>query len=88
MAWSIGSNDVANSMATAVGAKAITFRQAVLIAGILNFVGAVFVGSHVTETVKGNIVQPSMIPDLHTLLLGFIASLLAAAIWVTLSTWK
>jgi len=88
MAWSIGSNDVANSMATAVGAKAITFRQAVLIAGILNFVGAVFVGSHVTETVKGNIVQPSMIPDLHSLLLGFIASLLAAAIWVTLSTWK
>jgi len=75
-------------MATAVGAKAITFRQAVLIAGILNFVGAVFVGSHVTETIKGNIVQPSMIPDLHTLLLGFIASLLAAAIWVTLSTWK
>ena len=88
MAWSIGSNDVANSMATAVGAKAITFRQAVLIAGILNFVGAVFVGSHVTETIKGNIVQPSMIPDLHSLLLGFIASLLAAAIWVTLSTWK
>jgi len=88
MAWSIGSNDVANSMATAVGAKAITFRQAVLIAGVLNFVGAVFVGSHVTETIRGNIVKPSTISDPHTLLLGFIASLLAAAIWVTLSTWK
>jgi len=88
MAWSIGSNDVANSMATAVGAKAITFKQAVLIAGILNFVGAVFVGSHVTETIKGNIVQPYTISDPHSLLLGFIASLLAAAIWVTLSTWK
>ena len=35
MAWSIGANDVANSMATAVGAKAITFRQAVVIAGVL-----------------------------------------------------
>jgi len=88
MAWSIGSNDVANSMATAVGAKAITFRQAVLIAGVLNFVGAVFVGSHVTETIRGNIVKPSTISDPHALLLGFIASLLAAAIWVTLSTWK
>ena len=39
MAWSIGANDVANSMATAVGSKAITFKQAVIIAGVLNFVG-------------------------------------------------
>ena len=49
MAWNIGANDVANSMASAVGAKAITIRQAVLIAGILNVVGAVFIGSHVTN---------------------------------------
>jgi PiT family inorganic phosphate transporter len=87
MAWSIGANDVANSMATAVGAKAITFRQAVLIAGILNLVGAVFVGSHVTDTVRKGIVDVTGIES-HTLLLGFVASLLAAAIWVTLSTWK
>jgi PiT family inorganic phosphate transporter len=87
MAWSIGANDVANSMATAVGAKAITFRQAVIIAGILTVVGAVFVGPHVTETVKKEIVNiESIEPSL--LLLGFIASLLAAAIWVTLATWK
>jgi PiT family inorganic phosphate transporter len=87
MAWSIGANDVANSMSTAVGAKAITFKQAVLIAGILNFVGAVFVGSHVTDTVRKGIVDVTGIkPDV--LLIGFIASLLAAAIWVTLSTWK
>ncbi len=87
MAWSIGSNDVANSMATAVGAKAITFKQAVLIAGILNFIGAVFVGPHVTETVRKGIVDVGGV-DSSSLLLGFIASLLAAAIWVTLSTWK
>jgi len=88
MAWSIGANDVANSMATAVGAKAISFKQAVVIAGILNFVGAVFVGPHVAETIKGKIVHIDSITDPHLLLLGFIASLLAAAIWVTLSTWK
>jgi PiT family inorganic phosphate transporter len=87
MAWSIGSNDVANSMATAVGAKAITFKQAVIIAGVLNFVGAVFVGSRVTETVSKGIISTSGI-DNHVLLLGFVASLLAAAIWVTLSTWR
>ena len=88
MAWNIGANDVANSMATAVGAKAITFRQAVLIAGVLNFIGAVFVGSHVTQTIKGNIVNPNIIGDSHALLFGFIASLLAASIFVMLSTWK
>lgn len=87
MAWSIGANDVANSMATAVGAKAITFKQAVLIAGILNIVGAVFVGGHVTDTVRKGIVDVTGL-DNHTLLLGFIACLLAASLWVTLSTWK
>ena len=54
-------NDVANSMASAVGAKATTFKQAVLIAGVLNFVGAVFVVENVVETVKGGIVDISMI---------------------------
>jgi len=87
MAWSIGANDVANSMASAVGAKAITFKQAVVIAGILSVVGAVFVGEHVVETVKGNIVDIAMIPNSSILLLGFISALLAAAFWVTLSTW-
>ena len=87
MAWSIGSNDVANSMATAVGAKAITFKQAVIIAAVLNFFGAVLVGPHVAETVRKGIVDVGGI-DPNVLLLGFIASLLAAAIWVTISTWK
>ena len=87
MAWSIGANDVANSMATAVGAKAITFKQAVTIAGALSFVGAVFVGPHVAETIKGKIVNVDIISP-NILLLGFVASLLAAAIWVTVSTWK
>jgi PiT family inorganic phosphate transporter len=95
MAWSIGANDVANSMATSVGSKAITFRQAVVIAGVLNIVGAVLVGKHVTQTIKGGIIkicedQNGMISafDANALILGFIAALLAAAIWVTLSTWK
>lgn len=88
MAWSIGANDVANSMATAVGAKAITFKQAVVIAGILNFLGAVLLGPQVVETVKGGIIKTQMIPSSEILLIGFISSLLAAALWVTLSTWK
>lgn len=88
MAWSIGANDVANAMATAVGARAITFKQAALIAGVLIFLGAVFVGPHVAETIKGKIVNTTVITDPFILMLGFISSLLAAAIWSTLATWK
>lgn len=88
MAWSIGANDVANSMATAVGAKAITFKQAVLIAGVLNFLGAVLLGPTVASTIKSGIIKGGAIANPYVLMLGFVASLLAAALWVTLSTWK
>jgi len=88
MAWSIGANDVANAMATAVGARAITFKQAALIAGVLIFFGAVLVGPHVAETIKGKVIDNTVISDPFILMLGFISSLLAAAIWSTLATWK
>jgi len=87
MAWNIGANDVANSMSTAVGSKAITLRQALIIASILNFLGAVLVGKHVTDTIQNKIVDVAIIAD-HDLMLGFMAALLSAGIFVTLSTWK
>jgi PiT family inorganic phosphate transporter len=88
MAWNIGANDVANSMASAVGAKAITIRQAVFIAGILNIVGAVFIGSHVTKTIRKGIVSTDILADPHLALIGALAALLAAALWVSFATWK
>jgi len=88
MAWNIGANDVANSMASAVGAKAITVRQAVFIAGILNVVGAVFIGSHVTNTIRKGIVSTEILADPHIALIGALSALLAAALWVSFATWK
>jgi len=88
MAWNIGANDVANSMASAVGAKAITIRQAVLIAGILNIVGATFIGSHVTNTIRKGIVSTEVMSDPHVALAGALAALLAAALWVSFATWR
>jgi len=88
MAWNIGANDVANSMASAVGAKAITIRQAVFIAGILNVVGAVFIGSHVTNTIRKGIVSTDILSDPQVALIGALAALLAAALWVSFATWK
>jgi PiT family inorganic phosphate transporter len=83
MAWNIGANDVANSMASAVGARAITIRQAVFIAGILNIVGAVFIGSHVTKTIRKGIVSTDILSDPHLALIGAFSALLAAALWVS-----
>lgn len=88
MAWNIGANDVANSMASAVGAKAITLRQAIFIAGILNIVGAAFIGSHVTDTIRKGIVSPDVLNDPHVALVGALSALLAAALWVSFATWK
>jgi PiT family inorganic phosphate transporter len=88
MAWNIGANDVANSMASAVGAKAITLRQAIFIAGILNIVGATFIGSHVTNTIRKGIIAPEVLNDPHMALIGALAALLSAALWVSFATWK
>ena len=86
MAFNLGANDVANSMASAVGAKAITVRQAVFIAGILNFVGAVFLGSHVTATVSKGIINPAQIGDPKLIMIGMFSALMAAGIWVLIAT--
>ncbi len=88
MAWNIGANDVANSMASAVGAKAITIRQAIFIAAVLNVLGAVFIGSHVTNTIRKGIVSTQVLSDPDLALVGALSALLAAAMWVSFATWK
>ncbi|QJT07698.1 inorganic phosphate transporter [Oceanidesulfovibrio marinus] len=86
MAFNLGANDVANSMASAVGARAITVKQAVYIAGILNFVGAVFLGSHVTATISKGIINPDIINDPTIIMLGMFAALVSASLWVLVAT--
>lgn len=52
-AFGIGSNDVANAFATSVGSRSLTLRAACSIAVVTEFSGAMFLGSHVTKTIKG-----------------------------------
>jgi len=88
MAWNIGANDVANSMASVVATKAITIRQAVFIAAVLNIIGATFIGTHVTNTIRKSIVSTDVLTDPHVAIIGTLSALLAAALWVSFSTWK
>jgi len=88
MSWSIGANDVANAMGTVVGARSLTLRQAVVVAGVMNVGGAVLVGGHVTATISKGLVDPDLFADRpEVLMLGMFAILIGAASWVTISTY-
>ena len=94
MSWNIGANDVANAMGTSVGSRALTLKQAVVIAAIFEFAGAFFAGDAVTDTVRKGILVVPFNDDgvvVDTLLsqdiaLGFIAAMMAAATWLTIAT--
>src|SRR5210317_709769 len=75
MAWNIGANDVANSMAPAVGSKAINLKRAIFLASICEFAGAVLVGGHVTDTVRKGIVDPNFIASIEGMQAGDAATL-------------
>ena len=87
MAWGIGANDVANAMATSVGSKALTIKQAILVAAIFEFLGAVLAGGEVTSTIRKGIVDASLLSDTPELLIyGMLASLLAAGTWLLIAS--
>ena len=87
MAWGIGANDVANAMGTSVGSGAITFRQAIIIAVIFEFAGAVLAGGEVTATVRKGILDAGAFTDSpHLLVYGMLAALLAAASWLFIAS--
>ncbi|MBT8443508.1 MAG: inorganic phosphate transporter [Gammaproteobacteria bacterium] len=87
MAWGIGANDVANAMATSVGSRAITIRQALVIAAIFEFSGAVLAGGEVTKTIRKGIIDASSLTDTPELLVfGMLAALLAAGLWLLIAS--
>jgi PiT family inorganic phosphate transporter len=92
MAWNIGANDVANAMGTSVGSRALTLKQAVIIAAVFEFCGAFFAGDAVTDTVRKGILTVDFGDGTVDAVLsqdiafGFIAAMMAAATWLTIAT--
>lgn len=88
MAWNIGANDVANAMGTCVGSGALTIKQAIIVAGVFEFLGAVLVGSHVTKTIKGGIIAPEhFLATPEVFMYGMFAALLASGLFITVATY-
>ena len=89
MTWGVGANDLANAMGTSVGAGAITMKQAIGIAIVFEFLGAVLAGGHVTTTIRKEIIDPSSIVGSPEILVyGMLASLLASAVWLMVASAK
>lgn len=88
MAWGIGANDVANAMGTSVGSKALTIKQAIIIAMIFEFAGAYLAGGEVTSTIRKGIIDASFYIDVPELLVfGMTAALLAAGLWLIIASY-
>lgn len=88
MAWGIGANDVANAMGTSVGSRALTLKQAVIVAAVFEFSGAVLAGGQVTATIRKGIVDASLVAGTPELLVyGMLASLLAAGSWLVVASY-
>ncbi len=87
MAWGVGANDVANAMGTSVGSKALTLKQAIMIAIIFEFMGAYLAGGAVTSTIRKGIIDPALLSGTPELLVfGMMSALLAAGIWLLVAT--
>lgn len=87
MAWGIGANDVANAMGTSVGSRALTIKQAILIAIVFEFAGAYLAGGDVTSTIRKGILDPMIMGDQPDILvLGMMSALLAAGTWLLIAS--
>lgn len=87
MAYGVGANDVANAMGTSVGSKALTLKQALIVAAIFEAAGAWLAGGEVTSTIRSGIVDAAAFKEIPQLLVyGMIASLLAAGTWLLVAS--
>lgn len=88
MAIGIGANDVANAMGTSVGSKALTVKQAIIIAMIFEFAGAYLAGGQVTDTIRQGVIDTALFADQPDVLVyGMMSALLAAGTWLLLASY-
>ncbi|OCQ97455.1 phosphate permease [Nostoc sp. MBR 210] len=89
VACNLGANDVANAMGTSVGSKAVTLKQAIIIAGVLEFTGAVLFGHEVSETLATKVANPSLFAATPQLLVtGMMTVLISCGVWLQIATSK
>jgi PiT family inorganic phosphate transporter len=74
-------------MGTSVGSKAVTLQQALIIAGVLEFAGAVLFGQAVSKKLATGVLNPVMFAEApQTFLLGMLAVLITCGLWLNVAT--
>lgn len=87
MTWGIGANDLANIMSTAMGSKAVSVKQAMIIAIIFEIAGAFLGGNGVSDTIRNGIIDVGQFSNSPTLLIYVMLSvLLASTVWITVAS--
>ena len=87
-AGGIGANDAANAFATSVGSKALTIKQAVVLAAIFETGGAVLMGSHVTNTIRKGIADYKCFEDdPYLLMYGCMWVIFSVGCWLFLASY-
>ncbi len=87
MALNIGANDVANNMAPAVGANALTMGGAIVIAALFESAGALLAGGDVVSTISKGIINQEAVADSRVFIWAMMAALISSALWINLATW-
>lgn len=88
VAYGLGANDVANTFSPSVGARALTMRQALIVASIFEFTGAVLMGAGVADTIRSGITNLSYFtgrPDIMAY--GMMCALAGAGTWLIIATY-
>ncbi|HEU0041287.1 MAG TPA: anion permease [Jiangellaceae bacterium] len=78
-----GFHDAANAIATSVSTRALTPRAALVMAAVMNMVGA-FLGTEVAKTISEGIIEA---PDGDSGLLVVLAALVGAIVWNLITWW-
>ena len=86
-AWNIGANDVANSFASSVSSRSLRYWQAMILAAICEFLGAVLVGNRVSDTIRNKIIDVKVFEaDPAVLMLTMACALIGSSLWLTIAT--
>lgn len=86
--WAIGANDVANTVASAIGSNSLTWKHCIIIASIGEIAGAAFLGSKVITTIATDILPLSTLETSYEIISTMMSALISTGIWVQVSSIK
>ncbi|CAM4409727.1 MAG: hypothetical protein LEGION0398_MBIBDBAK_01235 [Legionellaceae bacterium] len=88
MSWGVGANDLANIMSPTLGSKSITPRQAVILAILFEFAGAMYGSNGVSETISSKIIiGTAQLDNSNIYIYGMLAVLSAGTTWMLLASY-